>query len=83
MKGGIDEPHLLKPKRFGRFLFKRVSVKQNRAVVRLNPRGMVNFDNRKEHCPFGIAQSSIQSLFNGSLPHRDFVGLSETRAVKT
>ena len=40
---------MLKPKRFGRFLFKRVSVKQNRAVVRLDPKEMVNFGSRKEH----------------------------------
>ena len=75
--------HLLKSKRFGRFPFKMVSVKQDRAVVRLNPREIVNFDSRKEHCPFGISQSSVQSLFNGGLPHWAFLGPSETRAMKT
>ena len=52
-------------------------------MVRLNLREMVNFSSRKEHCPIGIAQSSIQLLFNGGLPNRAFVGPRETRAMKT
>ena len=82
-ESGVGQPHLLKAKGFRGFRLQWVLVKHDRAVVKLDPKEVVNFSGREKQSPFSIAQSSIQQLFNGGLPSWAFVGPRETGVVKT
>ena len=73
---------MLKSERFGWVLLKWIRVEQNGAVIRFDPREVVDLSRWEEHKPFGIAQTSIQTLFDGGLPNRVFIGPSETWAVE-
>ena len=73
---------MLKPEWFGWFPLKGIYVEQNGAVIRFDPREVVDLSRWEEHKPFGIAQTSVQMLFDGGLPNRAFIGPSETWAVE-
>ena len=43
-------------------------------MIRFDPREVVDLSRWEEHKPFDITQTSVQTLFNGGLPNRAFIG---------